>query len=111
MLFRLDSDQRLQKGAVLPLLALLAVAIFLFVAFAIDLSRVGSAHQKQGRTAELASLTAMEAYLQLNPATGVLADDYVLKLEVAKRRAEEVAGSLENFLQGSGATTTQVEAT
>lgn len=81
-----------EKGAVLVFVAIIAVAIVLMIGLAIDTLRIGSAKQKQQRTAELAALAALEAYIA---APGSHED----KIEAAIYKAEKVAASDENILK------------
>ncbi len=107
---RLSAMLPSQSGAVLPLIALIAVILVLYLAFSIDLTRVGSAHQKQGRVAELASLAALEAFMAADTTAGTTdPEKYSLRLAAAKKRAEEILDSGENVLQGGGQTTTQLD--
>jgi len=90
-------------GAILPLLAIAAVMIVIFLALAVDTARLGASKQQQKKTTQLSSMAALEAYREavVDPAVFTTpAAQHAEKLRIAIDRAEQVAGFTKNSLLG-----------
>ena len=94
-----DKHEQDSEGVVIVLLALLLFVFVGFLAMSLDTLRLSVSSSKQDSTANLAALSALEAFAALAVDTSLSESaQYDARLQAAVDRAEEIIGSAKNTL-------------